>query len=102
MNDSSTTNIIVNGEIIHLTPPSFKLLMHMLNNPAGQYFTGELRKTFGECRTRNMRPYFEELQRAGLIDPVFVYGRVIIINIVEQVDTAYGMPVFESCKKEEA
>ncbi|MCK2694301.1 hypothetical protein MZE69_22220 [Escherichia coli] len=102
MKNFDTTNIIVNGEIIHLTPPSFKLLMHMLNNPAGQYFTGELRKTFGECRTRNLRPYFEELQSYKLIEPVFVYGRVIISHIAEQVDTAYGMPVFESCKKEEA
>ena len=93
--NSRTTNLIVDGVMVHLSPTAYRLLMHMINNPAGQYFTGELRSQFGKCATRNLRPYFEELQSYKLIEPVFVYGRVIISHIAEQVDAAYGMPVFE-------
>ncbi|EKQ0313154.1 hypothetical protein P4O93_004638 [Escherichia coli] len=95
--DTGMKAVVFNGEIVYLSPTAYKLLMHMINNPAGQYFTGVLRQQFQTCPTRNLRPYFEELQRSGLFDVVFAYGRVIVKQLVEHVDTAYGMPVFERC-----
>lgn len=93
--NSRTTNIIVDGVMVRLSPTAYRLLMHMINNPAGQYFTGELRNQLDTCPTRNFRPYFVELQELGLLDPVFVHGRVLISGLAERVDTAFGMPVFE-------
>lgn len=95
LNVNATTNIIINGEVVHLSPTAYRLLMHMINHPAGQYFTGELRSQLDTCPTRNFRPYFVELQELGLLDPVFVHGRVLISGLAERVDTAFGMPVFE-------
>ena len=93
--NSRTTNIIVDGVMVHLSPTAYRLLMHMINHPAGQYFTGELRNQLDTCPTRNFRPYFVELQELGLLEPVFVHGRVLISGLAERVDTAFGMPVFE-------
>lgn len=100
--DTEMKTIISDNEVIQLSPTALKLFMHILNNPAGQYSTGELRRLFGACPTRNLRPYFEELQEAGLLEAEFSYGVVSVGRVAKRIDTAYGMPVFESCKKEEA
>ena len=93
--DTGMKAVIINNEAAYLSPTAYKLLTHLLEHPAGQYFTGELRQQFQTCPTRNLRPYFEELQRLGLFDVVFAYGRVIVKQLAEHVNTVYEMPVFE-------
>lgn len=93
--DTEMKTIISNNEVIQLSPTALRLFMHLLDNPADQYSTGELRQLFGTCPTRNLRPYFEELQEAGLLEAVFSYGVVSVSKVARQVDTVYGLPVFE-------
>lgn len=92
---NAATFIILDGAVAHISPIAYDLLLFLLKHPAGQYFTGELRHQLQTCATRNLRPYFKELQSLGLLEPVFVHGRVLVSKLAACVGAEYGMPVFE-------
>lgn len=92
---SERVTIIIDRAQYLISPNALKILRYLLSDPKESYSTEAIREGTGFDQKRNLRPYFAELQGLGLFDVVFAYGRVIVKQLVEHVDTAYGMPVFE-------
>lgn len=99
---SERVTIIIDRAQYLISPNALKILRYLLSDPKESYSTEAIREGTGFDQKRNLRPYFTELQGLGLLQFEASHGAVAVSKLATRLMDTWGVPVFESCKKEEA